>query len=123
MTMIFELAHQRRDGRMRMIEGICAKCGSVVFESEFILSDTYNVWAGRCWNCRAINFLSLNHGLRGYDSRKMYLVLPTDEEKKANNLPDDCPTCGSRGPATASGSPLNQFLEKIFPKKGGDSDA
>jgi len=100
------------------IQGLCAKCQKSVSELLATLDDAYNVWAGRCPYCNAINLLSMNHGLRGYSSVEMHLVLPTDEEKKANEMPDDCPTSGEAGvPANAHGSNLGEFLHKL---KGGD---
>lgn len=103
---------------IRDVEGNCAKCNTKLYESLFLLDDAYNVWAGKCPHCMAINMLSMNHGLRGYSSKSMWLVLPTDEEVEMNtDLPCDCPTSGSHGPATAHGSPLGEFLHKLSGKQ------
>ncbi len=110
--MYFNLIKQPRS--RYSIPGECAKCGKTVYESEFTLSDCYNVWAGRCPHCGAINLLSTSHGLRGYSSQKMWLVLPTDEEKAANDMPTDCPSRGSKGPATMHGSPLGELCNKLM---------
>jgi len=72
------------------VKGYCAKCSEPVFESLAMLDDAYNVWLGRCPHCNALNFLALT-GLRGYSTAGMNLVLPTEEEKISNGLPD-CPT-------------------------------
>jgi hypothetical protein len=95
------------------IPGTCAACGLPVYESLPLLDDAYNVWAGKCPQCGAINMLSMNHGLRGYTSMQMWLVLPTDEEREANALPKDCPTQGSKGPADAHGTPLGEFVHQL----------
>lgn len=97
---------QKRDS----LKGICANCNVELWESEWILDDCYNVWAGQCPKCNACNLLSMNHGLRGYDSKQMYLVLPTDEEMESNpDLPRDCPTQGSKGPAIFHGTVLGEI--------------
>ena len=89
--------------------GQCANCGKRVYEAQCILDDCYNVWAGRCPYCKAINLLSMNHGLRGYDSQEMHLVLPTPEEAKANKLPEGIPLGESGGEPTSHGSPLGEL--------------
>lgn len=96
--------------KYRDTPGNCANCGKEVFESQLSLDDCYNVWAGKCPHCGAINLLSMDHGLRGYDSRQMHLVLPTNEEVASNeDLPRDCPTQGSKGPANWHGTPLGEI--------------
>jgi hypothetical protein len=87
------------------IKGVCANCNQDVFESQFILDDCYNVWAGECPHCNAINLLSMN-SLRGYSSSGMDLVLPTDEEIDANESLQGkgIPTQGSKGPANFHGT-------------------
>lgn len=96
------------------IKGQCANCTKDVYEALWLLDDAYNVWLGKCPHCKALNFLSMNHGLRGYSSGGMHLVLPTDEEKQANGLPADCPSQGSKGPATAHGSPAGEFCHQLM---------
>jgi len=99
-----------RDG----IPGQCANCRKLVYESLSTLDDCYNVWAGRCPFCKAVNLLSMKHGLRGYSSQGMHLVLPTDEEKEANQLPAECPTSGPAGvPADLHGSPLGEITHRL----------
>lgn len=93
MSMIFKMKKAPSSGR---IAGTCAHCGKTVWESTFILDDCYNVWAGKCPHCGAINLLALT-GLRGYSSSGMDLTLPYDEERDKNNLPEDCPTLGPHG--------------------------
>ena len=96
------------------ISGSCANCQKVVFESLWLLDDAYNVWLGKCPHCGALNFLSMNHGLRGYSSAGMHLVLPTIEEIEPNNLPKDTPTSGLCGhSADQHGSPLGEFCHKL----------
>ncbi len=96
------------------ISGTCAKCAQMVWESLSTLDDAYNVWMGRCPYCQALNYLGLT-GLRGYSSQGMDLVLPTDEEAKANNLPADTPTSGPCGkPANQHGSNLGEMCHKLF---------
>jgi DNA-directed RNA polymerase subunit RPC12/RpoP len=110
--MIFDLKTERRDDA---IPGKCAHCGKPVWESLSTLDDAYNVWAGTCPHCGAINLLSLIHGLRGYDSKEMFLVLPTPEEQEANDLPKDIPLSPSTGqPATMHGSPLGELMHKMM---------
>jgi hypothetical protein len=96
------------------IKGSCASCSKDVYEQIWVLDDAYNVWMGKCCHCQALNYLSMSHGLRGYSSGGMHLVLPTDEEKAANNLPADCPSQGSKGPATAHGSPSGELCHQLF---------
>ena len=111
MSMISELKKMPAHG---LIEGKCANCKKPVYESLFTLDDAYSVWLGKCPYCGALNFLSMNHGLRGYSSSSMFLELPTEEEKQANELPADCPTRGVAGvPADWHGSPLGELLHKI----------
>lgn len=95
------------------VSGECAACHKVVHELLCLLDDAYNVWKGVCPYCGAWNFLSMNHGLRGYSSGGMHLVLPTPEEAEANGLPDGVPLADSKGPVNAKGSPLAQFCEKL----------
>lgn len=108
--MILSTMHKAaRDG---LIPGRCAHCRECVFESLALLDDAYNVWCGKCPHCGALNYLGLN-SLRGYSSAGMSLVLPTDEEKIANNLPADCPSRGSHGPASAHGSVAGELLHQL----------
>ena len=101
--------------RYRNTPGECANCQKPVFESQFTLDDCYNVWAGKCPHCQAINLLSMSHGLRGYSSGQMWLVLPTNEEVDSNpELPRDCVTQGSKGPATLHGSNSGEFCYQLF---------
>jgi hypothetical protein len=76
---------------LRTLPGTCAKCNGAVYESVDVLDDCYAVWMGRCPHCQALNFLSTRHG-RGYDSKRMHLVLPTPEEIANNQLPADTST-------------------------------
>ena len=95
------------------VRGKCAKCGAEVFEELFTLDDAYNVWAGKCPHCAAINLLGLT-GLRGYSKNAMDLVLPSDEERDANGLPADTPTSGAAGrPATMHGSVLGEIAHQL----------
>jgi hypothetical protein len=94
MSLVMEMKKQGGGDR---ISGICEACYRRIWESLATLDDAYNVWAGKCPYCGAINFLSMNHGLRGYNSREMFLTLPYDEEAKANNLPEGTPTKGPGG--------------------------
>ena len=108
----------RRMPRGDDVPGKCAKCGLPVYEALCILDDAYNVWLGRCPECKALNYLGMQ-GLRGYDSRGMTLVLPTDEERDANGLPPDTPTSGPCGkPANQHGSILGELAHKLV----GDHD-
>lgn len=112
--MQFDLQKQRSSSDY--ISGQCAKCEKTVWEALFTLDDAYNVWSGKCPYCGAINLLSVNHGLRGYSSSGMHLVLPTDEEKADphNELPEDCPTSGPCGhKPNIHGSPLGEFLHQF----------
>ena len=74
------------------IPGRCANCKKTVYENTYLLDDAYAVWLGKCPHCGALNFLDFTKGARGYSSAEMSLVLPTQEEKKENKLPEDCPT-------------------------------
>ena len=80
------------------IPGKCAKCGLAVYEALFTLDDAYNVWAGKCPSCGAINLLALS-GLRGYSSSGMELVLPTvcEVADPHNRLPPDSPSTPCSG--------------------------
>lgn len=105
---------KKEPGAGKHISGECAKCQRQVWESMFMLDDAYNVWLGRCPYCEALNYLSTGHGLRGYSSEGMHLVLPTDEEAEANNLPAGTPTSGPCGrPAGMHGSPGGELLHRI----------
>lgn len=110
MEMLFTMRSAKRSDD---IPGICAHCGKQVWESLFTLDDAYNVWTGQCPHCSALNYLSTNHGLRGYCSSQMWLVLPTPEEAAANGLPVGIPLAESRGPATLHGSNLGELLHKL----------
>jgi hypothetical protein len=119
---------KKQPERGKWLAGSCANCNKAVFESEFRLDDAYNVWKGVCPYCGAYNLLSMNHGLRGYDSGGMHLVLPTEEERVANELPDDIPTSGPCGkPADQHGSPLGELAHKLMkgtkPSAGEDGSA
>jgi hypothetical protein len=81
--MVFTLHKVRR--RSGDVPGECAHCKRQVWEACVTLDDAYNVWLGKCPYCEALNYLSTSHGLRGYSSSEMYLVLPTDEEAKARS--------------------------------------
>lgn len=94
------------------VQGKCAKCGAVVYESLPLLDDAYNVWVGKCPHCDAANLLGLT-SLRGYSSAGMDLVLPTDEEIRDNNWPKEWPTRGSHGPATAHGTVAGEILHQL----------
>ena len=97
-------------------KGICANCKAEVFESQFTLDDCYNVWAGECPHCKAVNLLSMS-SLRGYSSSQMDLVLPTDEEVDSNELllerKGKIPTQGSKGPATFHGTQAGELLHQL----------
>jgi phage FluMu protein Com len=98
------------------IQGKCANCHKSVYEALSLLDDAYNVWLGKCPECKALNFLAMS-GLRGYSSAGMNLVLPTDEEKAENNLPSDCPTSGPSGrPATAHGTIAGELYHQMTKK-------
>lgn len=114
MTWIFTM--KSRAGR-GTVEGECAHCKKPVYESLFTLDDCYNVWAGKCPHCGAVNFLAMS-GLRGYSSSGMILVLPTDEEREANEeLPQDCPTSGPCGkPATMHGTIAGELYHQLAQK-------
>lgn len=97
------------------LKGTCANCKTELWESQWILDDCYNVWAGQCPECNAYNLLSMDHGLRGYDSKEMHLVLPTIEELESNpDLPRDCPNQGSKGPATFHGTVLGEIANVLL---------
>lgn len=83
-----------------------------VFESLWLLDDAYNVWVGKCPHCDAHAFLSMQ-SLRGYNSAGMQLVLPTDEERDSNDLPKDCPTRGSKGPADLHGTVAGEIYHRL----------
>lgn len=102
----------RKEAARGYIKGTCAKCAGDVYESLAMLDDAYNVWMGKCPHCGALNYLAMT-GLRGYSSGGMSLVLPTDEEKAANNLPVDTPTQGSKGPATLHGTNAGEIYHKL----------
>ena len=115
--MIFSLEAVPRPG-VPSIAGACAQCGKAVWETVATLDDAYNVWAGKCPHCGAINMLSTVHGLRGYDSQAMHLVLPYDEERDSNGLPPDTPTRGKfGGPPMMHGSPLGEICHKLRGEK------
>lgn len=96
------------------VNGQCANCHVEVWEALWLLDDAYNVWVGRCPGCKALNFLSMRHGLRGYTSTAMqHLVLPTLEEIDANGFPKDTPTAGKGGPANAHGSPAGELMHRL----------
>ena len=96
------------------ISGECANCKATVHEQLWLLDDAYNVWMGRCPHCKALNYLSMTHGLRGYSSDGMHLVLPTDEEVAANNLPADTITTGKSGkPADWHGSVSGELCHRL----------
>lgn len=95
-----------------LLRGTCANCKKDVYESKWILDDAYNVWAGRCPHCNAINMLALT-SLRGYSAAGMDLVLPTDEERDANELPANTPTRGSHGPATVHGTVAGEIYHQL----------
>ena len=84
-----------------------------VWESIAILDDAYNVWVGKCPACNAYNRLALT-SLRGYSSRGMDLVLPTDEEREANGWPAEIPTLGACGrPADVHGTVSGELQHKL----------
>lgn len=96
------------------VKGQCANCQAEIWEALWLLDDAYNVWVGRCPACKAMNYLSMNHGLRGYSSGDMHLVLPTAEEIEANGLPKDTPSSGASGrPADYHGSPAGELMHRL----------
>ena len=95
------------------IPGECANCHKTVYEQMWILDDAYNVWKGVCPHCGAWNFLSTTHGLRGYASGGMHLVLPTKSEQESNGLPDGIPLADWDGPADMHGSPAGEILHRL----------
>lgn len=116
MTIICDLKTEK--GRYPCVKGTCANCSAEVFESLSTLDDAYNVWMGRCPACKALNYLSMNYGLRGYDSGTMKLVLPTAEEVTANNLPPDTITSGPCGrPADQHGTPVGEICHRLMEGK------
>jgi hypothetical protein len=115
MTIICDL---KTVARAHSVKGNCGKCGVEVFEDLHTLDDAYNVWMGRCPACKALNYLSMNYGLRGYDRAVMKLVLPTAEEIAANDLPADTPTSGACGkPADQHGSPVGEICHRLVEGK------
>lgn len=113
MSIISEMKTQADRG---LIPGACAHCKKAVYESLALLDDAYNVWLGKCPHCGALNYLSMS-SLRGYGSSGMNLVLPTDEERDANNLPKDCPTSGACGrPADQHGTQAGEWYHKLGAK-------
>ena len=110
MSMICDL---KASGGRGLIPGECANCHRPVFESMWILDDAYNVWIGQCPHCKALNFLSIAHGLRGYSSQQMWLDLPTDEERADNGLPEGTPTRGSGGPADLHGTQAGEIQHRL----------
>lgn len=97
-----------------LIPGTCPApaCAKPVFESLPLLDDAYNVWVGKCPHCGAHAFLSMRT-LRGYTSAGMQLVLPTDEEVKANGLPSDTPTRGAGGAANLHGTQAGEIHHQL----------
>lgn len=117
MTIISDLKLTPHEGKS--CAGNCANCNVEVHESRWLLDDAYNVWMGRCPSCKALNYLSMSHGLRGYSSGRMWLVLPTAEEIAANNLPPDTITSGASGkPADQHGSPAGEMAHRLMTGKG-----
>lgn len=111
------ISDMKKVGGRGMVPGSCANCHQPVFESLSLLDDAYNVWLGKCPHCAALNFLRLT-GLRGYSSSGMDLVLPTDEERVANDLPADCPTSGATGrPADVHGSISGELAHQLSTEK------
>lgn len=116
MTIISDLTLTPPEGKS--CQGNCAHCKVEVYESLWLLDDAYNVWMGRCPSCKALNYLSMNHGLRGYTSGRMWLVLPTAEEIAANNLPPDTITSGPSGKlADCHGSPAGELAHRLMTGK------
>ncbi len=115
MTIISDL---KTAPRGQSCKGECANCKAEVYEDQWLLDDAYNVWMGRCPSCKALNYLSMSHGLRGYTSGRMWLVLPTAEEIAANNLPPDTITSGPSGkPADQHGSPSGELCHRLMSGK------
>ena len=73
--------------------GECAKCGGVIKAYLTTLDDAYGVIRLVCPKCEAVNLLdqSGKHGIRGYMTGQMWLVLPTDHEVEMNNWEKDIP--------------------------------
>lgn len=107
------ISTMKRSPGAGLIKGVCPNCDNDVYESRALLDDAYNVWLGKCPRCNALAYLSMNHGLRGYGAGGMHLVLPTIEERDSNNLPKDCPTRGSGGPADWHGSVAGEIAHHI----------
>lgn len=107
------ISTMRRDAGAGLVGGECAHCHKPVYESQWLLDDAYNVWVGKCPHCKALNYLSMNHGLRGYSASHMHLVLPTIEEVEANGLPADTPNRGAGGPTTSGGTQAGQLQHKL----------
>ena len=107
------ISTMKRSPGAGLIKGQCPNCDTDVYESQAMLDDAYNVWVGKCPRCQALAFLSMNHGLRGYGAGRMHLVLPTDEERDANDLPKDIPTRGSHGPADFHGSVAGEIAHQL----------
>jgi hypothetical protein len=82
----------RTDPGDGLVRGECAKCEVVVYEREFILDDCFNVYVGACPNCGARNLLQSTSLSRGYDSKRMSLVLPYKVEIEKNGWPTEWPT-------------------------------
>jgi len=88
------------------IPGECANCGKIIYADQRTLDDAYGVWRGVCPHCEAVNLLaSQKMAMRGYTSKKMFLVLPTDHEMKMNNWTDTeitspcaCKECSEQKP-------------------------
>lgn len=99
-------------GASGYIKGTCPHCAKDVFESLWLLDDAYNVWVGKCPHCSAHAFLSMT-SLRGYSNADMQLVLPTDEEIAANELPPDTPSRGSGGAADLHGTQAGELQHRI----------
>jgi hypothetical protein len=101
------LSDLQREPGGRHVQGQCAKCYGVVWESLWILDDAFNAYAGRCPHCGAINLLSMDKTLRGYDMNHVWLVLPTDEEAEANKLHEAAQRRGlPRAPTRGPGGPV-----------------
>lgn len=122
MPMIFTL-NKTKGKTAKSVWGNCPNCNKQVWEELATLDDAYNVWMGRCPYCEALSFLSVSHGLRGYDSQQMHLVLPTEEEIAANDLPKDTPTTGTCGkPASMHGSPLGELYHQLTSQPAPDKE-
>lgn len=71
--------------------GECANCHKVVKEYQWTLDDCCGVYRGRCPHCNAVNLLDFSKCGRGYSSKEIFLVLPTDHEIKMNNWENNIP--------------------------------